>query len=281
MKQQEVVGGYSPQKYLSERKYVIARDGAKIPVSILFKKDLKSNGPQPLLLYAYGSYGSTIDPYFSSTRLSLLDRGFIFAIAHVRGSQIYGRKSYEDGKLLNKKNTFYDFIDAGKYLIEEQYTDSEKLFAQGGSAGGLLIGAILNLEPSIWKGAIAAVPFVDAVTTMADPSIPLTSGEWDEWGDLRIKKYYDYMLSYSPYDQIKNINYPNILVTSGFFDSQVQYWEPLKYVAKLRDYWQGKNKLYLHMNMDAGHGGKSGRFRRYKEYALQYAFLLDLGGVKK
>ncbi|GIS47994.1 MAG: hypothetical protein Ct9H90mP20_6640 [Candidatus Neomarinimicrobiota bacterium] len=182
--------------------------------------------------------------------------------------------------MLNKKKTFYDFIDAGKYLIEEQYTDSEKILHRG-SAGGLLIGAILNMEPSIWKGAIAAVPFVDAVTQWQIPSIPLTSGEWDEWGDPRIKKYYDYMLSYSPYDQIKNINYPNILVTSGFFDSQVQYWEPLKYVAKLRDYWQGKNKLYLHMNMDAGHGGKSGRFRRYKEYALQYAFLLDLGGVKK
>ena len=280
-KQEEVVGGYDQKKYTTKRMYATARDGKIIPISIVYRIDKKEKQPQNLLLYAYGAYGNTIDPYFSSTRLSLLDRGFIYAIAHVRGGQIYGRPSYDDGKMLNKKNTFYDFIDAGKYLIEEQYTDSEKLFAQGGSAGGLLIGAILNLEPSIWKGAIAAVPFVDAVTTMADPSIPLTSGEWDEWGDPRIKKYYDYMLSYSPYDQIKNINYPNILVTSGFFDSQVQYWEPLKYVAKLRDYWQGKNKLYLHMNMDAGHGGKSGRFRRYKEYALQYAFLLDLGGVKK
>ena len=280
-KQEEVVGGYDQKKYTTRRMYATARDGKTIPISIVYRKDKKKKQPQNLLLYAYGAYGSTIDPYFSSIRLSLLDRGFIYAIAHVRGGQIYGRQSYDDGKMLNKKNTFYDFIDAGKHLIEEQFTDSEKLFAQGGSAGGLLIGAILNIEPSIWNGAIAAVPFVDAVTTMADPSIPLTSGEWDEWGDPRIKKYYDYMLSYSPYDQIKNTNYPNILVTSGFFDSQVQYWEPLKYVAKLRDYWKGENKLYLHMNMDAGHGGKSGRFRRYKEYALQYAFLLDLGGVKK
>ena len=280
-KQDEVVGGYDQEEYTSKRTYATARDGKTIPISIVYRKDKKQDGPQNLLLYAYGAYGNTIDPYFSSTRLSLLDRGFVFAIAHVRGGQIYGRQSYDDGKMLNKKNTFYDFIDAGKYLIDTKYTDSDKLFAQGGSAGGLLIGAILNMEPSIWNGAIAAVPFVDAVTTMADPSIPLTSGEWDEWGDPREKKYYDYMLSYSPYDQIKNTNYPNILVTSGFFDSQVQYWEPLKYVAKLRDHWQGESNLYLHMNMDAGHGGKSGRFRRYKEYALQYAFLLDLGGVKK
>ena len=250
MKQQEVVGGYNPQEYLSERKYVIARDGAKIPVSIIFKKDLKSSGPQPLLLYAYGSYGSTIDPYFSSTRLSLLDRGFIFAIAHVRGSQIYGRKSYEDGKLLNKKNTFYDFIDVGKYLINNNYTDKTSLFCQGGSAGGLLIGAVVNMEPDMWRGALAGVPFVDVVTTMLDPTIPLTSNEWDEWGDPREKIYYDYMLSYSPYDQIDSINYPNMLVTTGFYDSQVQYWEPLKWVAKLREYWSGSNDLFLKMNMD-------------------------------
>ena len=280
-KQDEVVGGYKQEDYISKRTYATARDGKTIPISIVYRKDKKQDQSQNLLLYAYGAYGSTIDPYFSSTRLSLLDRGFIYAIAHVRGGQIYGRQSYDDGRMLNKKNTFYDFIDAGKYLIDSKHTDSDKLYAQGGSAGGLLIGAILNMEPSIWNGAIAAVPFVDAVTTMADPSIPLTSGEWDEWGDPREKKYYNYMLSYSPYDQIKNTNYPNILVTSGFFDSQVQYWEPLKYVAKLRDHWQGENNLFLHMNMDAGHGGKSGRFRRYKEYALQYAFLLDLGGVKK
>ena len=281
MKQNEVVGGYDSDRYYSERLYAKARDGKKIPISLVYRKDLKTEGPQSLLLYAYGSYGSTNDPYFSSTRLSLLDRGFIYAIAHIRGSQIYGRQSYDDGKLLNKKNTFFDFIDAGKYLIDNNFTDSEQLFCSGGSAGGLLIGAVVNMEPSLWKGAIAGVPFVDVITTMLDPSIPLTSNEWDEWGDPREKEYYDYMLSYSPYDQVVDREYPNLLVTSGFFDSQVQYFEPLKWVAKLRDHWQGNTKLFLHMNMDAGHGGKSGRFRRYRESALEYAFLLDLVGKKK
>ena len=290
MKQQEVVGGYDQELYKSERRYALARDGQPIPISMVYKKDLKnkvtfnsqgSNNPQNVLLYAYGSYGATMDPYFSSTRLSLLDRGFIFAIAHVRGSQIYGRKSYDDGKILNKKNTFTDFIDVGKYLIKDGLADSDHLFAEGGSAGGLLIGAVVNMAPELWKGAIAAVPFVDVVTTMLDASIPLTSNEWDEWGNPVEKKYYDYMLSYSPYDQVKNQAYPNILVTSGFFDSQVQYWEPLKWIAKLRDHWQGDNDLYLHMNMDAGHGGKSGRFRRYREVALEYAFLFDLAGVEE
>ena len=281
MKQQEVVGGYDQSNYESERLYAIARDGEKVPISIVYKKDLKKAESQNLLLYAYGSYGSTIDPYFSSVRLSLLDRGFVYAIAHVRGGQIYGRKSYDDGKMLNKKNTFYDFIDAGKYLINEGYTDKDQLFIEGGSAGGLLIGAVVNMEPDLWKGAICAVPFVDVVTTMLDATIPLTSGEWDEWGNPEEKEYYDYMLSYSPYDQIENKAYPNMLVTSGFFDSQVQYWEPLKYVAKLRDNWAGDNRLYLHMNMDAGHGGKSGRFRRYREVALEYAFVLDLAGIKE
>ena len=281
MKQQEVVGGYDQNNYESERLYAIARDGEKVPISIVYKKDLKKVESQNLLLYAYGSYGSTIDPYFSSVRLSLLDRGFVYAIAHVRGGQIYGRKSYDDGKMLNKKNTFYDFIDAGKYLINEGYTDKDQLFIEGGSAGGLLIGAVVNMEPDLWKGAICAVPFVDVVTTMLDATIPLTSGEWDEWGNPEEKEYYDYMLSYSPYDQIENKAYPNMLVTSGFFDSQVQYWEPLKYVAKLRDNWAGDNRLYLHMNMDSGHGGKSGRFRRYREVALEYAFVLDLAGIKE
>jgi len=281
MKQNEVVGGYDSDRYYSERLYAKARDGKKIPISLVYRKDLKTEVPQSLLLYAYGSYGSTNDPYFSSTRLSLLDRGFIYAIAHIRGSQIYGRQSYDDGKLLNKKNTFFDFIDAGEYLIDNSFTDSEQLFCSGGSAGGLLIGAVVNMEPSLWKGAIAGVPFVDVITTMLDPSIPLTSNEWDEWGDPREKEYYDYMLSYSPYDQVVDREYPNLLVTSGFFDSQVQYFEPLKWVAKLRDHWQGENKLFLHMNMDAGHGGKSGRFRRYRESALEYAFLLDLAGKKK
>ena len=280
MKQNEVVGGYDLDNYNSERIYAESRDGKKIPISLVYKKNIKIEGAQNLLLYGYGSYGSTNDPYFNSARLSLLDRGFIFAIAHVRGSQIYGRQSYEDGKLLNKKNTFYDFIDAGKYLIHKNYTDSDHLFCSGGSAGGLLIGAVINMEPNLWKGAIAGVPFVDVVTTMLDPTIPLTSNEWDEWGDPREKEYYDYMLSYSPYDQVINCAYPNLLVTSGFFDSQVQYFEPLKWVAKLREYWKGDNKLYLHMNMDAGHGGKSGRFRRYREISLEYAFLLDLAGKR-
>ena len=280
MKQQEVVGGYDQSNYESERLYAIARDGEKVPISIVYKKDLKKVESQNLLLYAYGSYGSTIDPYFSSVRLSLLDRGFVYAIAHVRGGQIYGRKSYDDGKMLNKKNTFYDFIDAGKYLINEGYTDKDQLFIEGGSAGGLLIGAVVNMEPDLWKGAICAVPFVDVVTTMLDATVPLTSGEWDEWGNPEEKEYYDYMLSYSPYDQIENKAYPNMLVTSGFFDSQVQYFEPLKWVAKLREHWQGDNKLYLHMEMAAGHGGKSGRYIRYKEVAMRYAFLLDLAGIK-
>ena len=281
LKQDEVVGGYDSNKYMSKRMYATARDGNSVPISIVYRKDLKEPEAQNLLLYGYGAYGNTIDPFFRSSRLSLLDRGFIYAIAHIRGGQVFGRQSYDDGKMLNKKNTFYDFIDAGKYLVNEKITNSDKLFALGGSAGGLLIGAVVNMEPSLWKGAIAAVPFVDAVTTMADPTIPLTTGEWKEWGDPRIKKYYDYILSYSPYDQIKNTEYPNLLVTSGYYDSQVQYWEPLKYVAKLRDAWQGDNQLYLHMNMEAGHSGKSGRFRRYRESALEYAFLLDLGGIKK
>ena len=293
MKQDEVVGGYDKGNYHAERRYAIAQDGKPVPISLVYRKDLKKeptfrnddssmpNNTQNLLLYAYGSYGSTRDPYFSSTRLSLLDRGFIYAIAHVRGSQIYGRQSYDDGKMLNKKNTFTDFIVAGKYLIKEGITDSEHLFAEGGSAGGLLIGAVVNMAPEMWKGAIAAVPFVDVITTMLDPSIPLTSNEWDEWGNPAKKEYYNYMLSYSPYDQVIDRTYPNMLVTSGFFDSQVQYWEPLKYVAKLRDHWQGENHLYLHMNMEAGHGGKSGRFRRYREVALEYAFMLDLAGAIK
>ena len=277
VKQQKVVGGYNPNDYHSTTLYAIARDGEKIPISLIFNISLKKkNQQQPLLLYGYGSYGDTEEPYFSVPRLSLLDRGFIYAVANVRGSQVYGRRSYEDGKMLNKKNTFNDFIDAAKYLVEEGYTSTDMLFCEGGSAGGLLIGAVVNMEPGLWKGAIADVPFVDVVTTMMDSSIPLTSNEWEEWGDPRVKEEYQYMLSYSPYDQIKKTNFPNMLVTAGFFDSQVQYWEPLKYVAKLREHWDGKNKLYFHINMEAGHSGKSGRFQRYKDYALSYAFILDL-----
>jgi len=281
LKRQEIVGGYESADYMTERIYVPSRDGKRIPVSLVYKKGFEKNGQGNVLLYGYGSYGSTMDPYFSSVRLSLLDRGFCYAIAHIRGSQIYDRGWYEDGKMLNKKNTFFDFIDAGEYLVNNNYTSTEHLFARGGSAGGLLMGAIVNMKPELWKGVVAAVPFVDVVTTMLDESIPLTTNEFDEWGNPKESKYYDYMLSYSPYDNVEAKSYPNLLVTSGFFDSQVQYWEPLKWVAKLREYKTGPNALYLHMNMDAGHGGKSGRFRRYRETALQYAFFLDLVGIKE
>ena len=280
LKRSEVVGGYESDKYQSERLYVTVRDGNKVPISIVYKKGLNKDGKNNLLLYAYGSYGSTIDPSFNSNRLSLLDRGFIYAIAHIRGSQAYGRQWYEDGKMFNKINTFNDFIDCSKFLIQEKYTDPNHLFAMGGSAGGLLMGAVVNMAPDLYKGVIAAVPFVDVINTMMDPSIPLTSNEWDEWGDPRNKKEYDYIMKYSPYDNVSKIDYPNMLVTAGYFDSQVQYWEPVKWVAKLREYKTGENELYLYTNMDAGHGGKSGRFRRYKELALNYAFLIDLAGIK-
>ena len=280
LKRSEVVGGYESDKYQSERLYVTVRDGNKVPISIVYKKGLNKDGKNNLLLYAYGSYGSTIDPSFNSNRLSLLDRGFIYAIAHIRGSQTYGRQWYEDGKMFNKINTFNDFIDCSKFLIQEKYTDPNHLFAMGGSAGGLLMGAVVNMAPDLYKGVIAAVPFVDVINTMMDPSIPLTSNEWDEWGDPRNKKEYDYIMKYSPYDNVSKIDYPNMLVTAGYFDSQGQYWEPVKWVAKLREYKTGENELYLYTNMDAGHGGKSGRFRRYKELALNYAFLIDLAGIK-
>ena len=280
LKQTEVVGGYDLDDYHSERLYAEATDGKKVPISIVYKKGYKKNGQGNLLLYAYGSYGSTNDPSFSSTRLSILDRGFAYAIAHIRGSQTYGRPWYEDGKMFNKMNTFTDFVDCSKYLIQNNYTGPGHLFAMGGSAGGLLMGAVVNLAPELYRGVIAAVPFVDVINTMSDASIPLTSNEWDEWGDPMKKDEYDYMMTYSPYDNVYNADYPNMLVTAGYFDSQVQYWEPVKWVAKLRDYKVGENILYLHTNMDAGHGGKSGRFRRYKESALKYAFILDLAGIK-
>jgi len=280
LKQSEVVGGHDPADYHSERLYAEVRDGKKVPISIVYKKGFKKNGQGNLLLYAYGSYGSTNDPSFSSTRLSLLDRGFAYAIAHIRGSQTYGRPWYEDGKMFHKMNTFNDFVDCSKYLIQNNYTDSGHLFAMGGSAGGLLMGAVVNLAPELYRGVIAAVPFVDVINTMLDASIPLTSNEWDEWGNPRKKDEYEYMMTYSPYDNVYNAAYPNMLVTAGYFDSQVQYWEPVKWVAKLRDYKVGENVLYLHTNMDAGHGGKSGRFLRYKELSLKYAFMLDLAGMK-
>ncbi len=278
-KQQEVVGGHHPEEYKTERLYALARDGVEVPISIVYKKGFLKDKARPLLLYGYGSYGSTVDPAFSSVRLSLLDRGFAFAIAHIRGGQMLGRQWYEDGKLLKKKNSFYDFIDCAKYLIHNKYTSEEHIYAQGGSAGGLLMGAVLNFEPSLFNGMIAAVPFVDVISTMSDPSIPLTTNEYDEWGNPGNKEYYKYLLTYSPYDNVEAKEYTNLLVTTGLFDSQVQYWEPAKWVAKLRELKTDKNLLLLHTNMDVGHGGASGRFKRYKEHALKYAFLFHLEGI--
>lgn len=279
LKQQKVVGDFDSNNYRSERILVPVRDGVKVPVSIVYHKDTKIDGTAPCLLYGYGSYGNSMDPYFSSVRLSLLDRGFVYAIGHIRGGQEMGRHWYEDGKLLKKKNTFNDFIDCGKYLKENGYSSSDKLFGMGGSAGGLLIGTVMNEAPDLWAGVVAAVPFVDVVSTMLDESIPLTTGEFDEWGNPKNKEYYDYIKSYSPYDNVIPRNYPPTLVTTGYFDSQVQYWEPAKWVAKLRDNKLGNTPLYLHTNMGAGHGGASGRFRRFKETALEYAFFLDLAGL--
>ena len=280
-KQQEVVGGHRPEDYQTERIFAVARDGTRVPISLVYKKENKKDQGTPLLLYAYGSYGLSTDPWFNSSRLSLLDRGFIFAIAHIRGGQEMGRQWYEDGKLLNKKNTFYDFIDCAQHLIDENYTTADHLYAMGGSAGGLLMGAVVNISPETFNGVIAAVPWVDVVTTMLDESIPLTTNEFDEWGNPKDKEYYDYMLSYSPYDQVKSHGYPNMLVTTGLFDSQVQYWEPAKWVAKLRDMKTDNNLLVLDIDMDTGHGGSSGRFKRHKRTALEYAFLLDLEGIEE
>jgi oligopeptidase B len=277
LKEQEVLGGkFNKEDYKSERIWASAEDGTKVPVSLVYHSDTKLDGTSPLLQYAYGSYGSTIDPYFSSVRLSLLDRGFIYAIAHVRGGEYLGRPWYEDGKLLTKKNTFTDFVDVSKHLIAEKYTSPEHLYAMGGSAGGLLMGAVVNIAPELYNGVIAAVPFVDVVTTMLDDSIPLTTGEYDEWGNPNDKEYYDYMKSYSPYDNVEAKKYPNLLVTTGLHDSQVQYWEPAKWVAKLREYKTDDNQLFLDTNMEAGHGGASGRFEALKETAKEYAFILDL-----
>lgn len=281
LKQQEVVGGHNPAEYVTERIWATTRDGVKVPISIVYKKGFKKDGNSPLLQYGYGSYGSTIDASFSSVRLSLLDRGFVFAIAHIRGGQLMGRQWYEDGKMFKKMNTFNDFIDCSNFLISEKYTSPEHLYAQGGSAGGLLMGAVVNLAPELYNGVLAAVPFVDVVSTMWDESIPLTTNEFDEWGNPKNLESYEYMMSYSPYDQVAAQDYPNMLVTTGLFDSQVQYWEPAKWVAKLRDMKTDDNVLLLDTDMEAGHGGASGRFKRYKTTALQYAFLLDLEGIKE
>ena len=280
-KEQEVLGGsFDKKNYKSERIWATARDGKKIPISLVYHKNTKRSKDTPLLLYGYGSYGLTIDASFSSIRLSLLDRGFVFAIAHIRGGQYLGRHWYERGKLFYKKNTFFDFIDAGKLLIEKEYTSKKHIYAMGGSAGGLLVGAVINYEPELFNGVLASVPFVDVVTTMLDEDIPLTTLEYDEWGNPNHKDAYEYMKSYSPYDNVEEKKYPNMLVISGYHDSQVQYWEPTKWVAKLRDKQQGKKKILLHTNMEAGHSGASGRFISLKETAMEYLFLLDLEGIE-
>lgn len=280
-KEQQVLGGkFDKKNYIEERVWATAEDGTKIPISMIYRKGMKKDGKNPLLLYAYGSYGATMDPYFSSTRLSLLDRGFIYAIAHIRGGEDMGRLWYENGKLLHKKNTFTDFIDCSKFVIKEKYTSAEHLYAEGGSAGGLLMGAVVNMAPELYHGVIAQVPFVDVVTTMLDDTIPLTTGEYDEWGNPNEKEYYDYMKSYSPYDNVKAQNYPNMYVSTGLHDSQVQYWEPAKWVAKLRTLKTDTNLLFLDTNMDAGHGGASGRFEALKELAKEFSFLLDLEGIE-
>lgn len=279
LKQQEVLGEFNINDYVAERRMVKAQDGTMIPLSIVYKKGFVKDGTRPVLLYGYGSYGYSMDPYFLSARLSLLDRGFAYAIAHIRGGQEMGRQWYEDGKFLKKKNTFTDFIDCGDYLVKEKIAAKDKLFAQGGSAGGLLVGAVMNMRPDLWKGVVAGVPFVDVVTTMLDESIPLTTGEFDEWGNPKDKTYYDYMKSYSPYDNVEAKAYPATLVTTGYWDSQVQYWEPAKWVAKLRELKTDNNPLLMYCNMETGHGGASGRFRRLRETAMEYAFLLDLAGL--
>lgn len=279
LKQQEVVGGYDPGEFHSERIWAKAHDDTLVPISLVYKKALfTKNGKNPLLLYSYGSYGYSMDAYFSSNRLSLLNRGFVFAIAHIRGGEDMGRHWYEEGKMLKKKNTFTDFISCAEHLIAQNYTSPPHLYAMGGSAGGLLMGAVINMKPELFKGVIANVPFVDVVTTMLDESIPLTTGEFQEWGNPKHQEYYEYMLSYSPYDNVEAKEYPNLLVTSGLHDSQVQYWEPTKWVAKLRDLKTDSNLLLLYTNMEAGHGGASGRFNALKELALEYAFLLMLEG---
>ncbi|MFY7911374.1 MAG: S9 family peptidase [Emticicia sp.] len=278
-KQQTVLGGFDKENYVSERVFVTVRDGAKVPVSIVYRKGTKLDGNAPLLQYSYGSYGYSTDATFGSSRLSLLDRGFVYAIAHIRGGQEMGREWYENGKMFKKMNTFYDFIDCSDFLIKNNYCSHEKLFALGGSAGGLLMGAIINLRPDLYRGVVAAVPFVDVVTTMLDETIPLTTGEFEEWGNPKNKDSYEYMLSYSPYDNVTAKDYPNLLVTTGLHDSQVQYFEPAKWVAKLRTMKTDSNLLLMHTNMEAGHGGASGRFASLKEVAMEYAFILDLAGI--
>ncbi len=280
LKQKEVLGGYDSKQYVSERLMATAKDGNKIPISIVYKKGFEKNGKSPLLLYGYGSYAISMEANFNSNTISLLDRGFAYAIAHIRGGEEMGRHWYEDGRQMKKKNTFTDFIDCAQFLIDQKYTSKDHLFAQGGSAGGLLMGAVINMAPDMWKGVIAQVPFVDVINTMLDENIPLTTNEYDEWGNPNKKEAYDYMKSYSPYENIEKKNYPNMLVTAGLHDSQVQYFEPAKWVAKLRAMKTDQNTLLLKTNMDYGHGGASGRFDYLKEVAQNYAFMLALEGIK-
>lgn len=281
LKRKEVLGGFNSDNYESERIHAEAKDGTKVAISLVYKKGLKKDGSNPLLLYGYGSYGYSMNPRFDAYMISLLDRGFVYAMAHIRGGQEMGRQWYEDGKLLEKKNTFTDFIACGEHLVEQKYTNKDKLSVMGGSAGGLLVGAVLNMQPNLFNGAVAAVPFVDIVTTMLDDTIPLTTSEYDEWGNPNVKEYYDYMLSYSPYDNVEAKNYPNLLVLTSLHDSQVQYWEPAKWVAKLRALKTDTNQLLLRTKMEAGHGGVSGRYKQYRERAFMFAFFLDLAGVTK
>ena len=275
LKRDEVLGGFSSEDYVTKREWATARDGARVPISLVHRKDLELDGNNPLYVYAYGSYGSSMDPSFRSHVVSLLDRGFVYAIAHIRGGQEMGRTWYDQGKLLHKKNTFTDFIDATEHLVKQGYGAGDQVVAGGGSAGGLLMGAVVNMRPDLYRVIVAAVPFVDVVTTMLDESIPLTTNEFDEWGNPKQKPYYDYMLSYSPYDNVTAQDYPAMLVTTGLWDSQVQYFEPAKWVARLRARKTDQNDLLFHINMEAGHGGASGRYRRQRERALEYAFILQ------
>jgi oligopeptidase B len=281
MKRDPVLGGFDQSQYATEFVWATARDGVKVPISLVYRKTTPRDGTAPLLQYGYGSYGASMDPYFSHSVISLLDRGFVYAIAHIRGGQEMGRDWYENGKLLNKRNTFNDFIDATNHLVAQKYADPKRVFAEGGSAGGLLVGAVANLAPELYRGIIADVPFVDVVTTMLDESIPLTTNEFDEWGNPKKKEYYDYMLSYSPYDNVKAQAYPALFVSTGLWDSQVQYYEPAKWVARLRKLKTDSNTLVFRINMEAGHGGKSGRFQRHRETAEQYSFLMAEAGLKE
>ena len=279
MKRTPVLGPFDPADYRTELVWATARDGARVPVSLVYRNGFSKDGKAPLLQYGYGSYGATMDPTFSISRLSLLDRGFVFALAHIRGGQEMGRRWYEDGRLLKKKNSFTDFIDVTRFLVKEGYGDPKRVSAMGGSAGGLLMGAVANMAPGDYRAIVAQVPFVDVVTTMLDESIPLTTNEFDEWGNPKKKEYYDYMLSYSPYDNVARQDYPAMLVTTGLWDSQVQYYEPAKWVARLRARKTGSNPLLYRTTMEAGHGGKSGRFQRFREIAEEYTFILDQSGI--